>query len=74
MKTLGVAYADTSVRELGVAEFVDNDIFSNIEVCNFQLSRQTFHPTCLLVFDHPTLCEGGYHSEWDHIRDNRTRY
>ena len=31
-KTVGVAFADTSIRELGVAEFVDNDVFSNIEV------------------------------------------
>lgn len=31
-KTVGVAFADTSVRELGVADFVDNDLFSNTEV------------------------------------------
>jgi DNA mismatch repair protein MSH2 len=31
-KTLGVAFADPSVRELGVADFVDNDLFSNMEV------------------------------------------
>lgn len=31
-KTVGVAFADTSVRELGVADFVDNDLFSNVEV------------------------------------------
>ncbi|KAM6492493.1 DNA mismatch repair protein [Amanita muscaria] len=38
MKTLGVSYADTSVRELGVAEFVDNDLFSNLETLIIQLS------------------------------------
>jgi DNA mismatch repair protein MSH2 len=32
-KTVSLAYADTSVRELGAAEFVDNDLFSNTEVC-----------------------------------------
>jgi DNA mismatch repair protein MSH2 len=32
---VGIAYADTSVRELGVADFVDNDLFSNIEVIFF---------------------------------------
>lgn len=32
-KTLGVAFADPTVRELGVADFVDNDLFSNLEVC-----------------------------------------
>lgn len=31
-KAVGVAFADTSVRELGVADFVDNDLFSNTEV------------------------------------------
>ena len=31
-KAIGVAFADTSVRELGVADFIDNDIFSNTEV------------------------------------------
>jgi DNA mismatch repair protein MSH2 len=31
-KTVGVAFADTSIRELGVAEFVDNELFSNTEV------------------------------------------
>ena len=27
----GVAFADASVRELGVSEFVDNDLYSNFE-------------------------------------------
>ena len=31
-KTVGLAYADSSTRELGVADFVDNDLFSNTEV------------------------------------------
>lgn len=31
-KTIGVAFADTSTRRLGVSEFVDNDAFSNTEV------------------------------------------
>ena len=31
-KSIGVAYADSSTRELGVADFVDNDLFSNTEV------------------------------------------
>lgn len=33
-KSIGVAYADSSTRELGVADFVDNDLFSNTEVCD----------------------------------------
>lgn len=32
VKTVGVAFADTSLREMGVSEFVDNDLFSNTEV------------------------------------------
>lgn len=36
-KVVGVAFADTSIREIGVAEFVDNDLFSNTEV-------STYHP------------------------------
>ncbi|KAK4702829.1 DNA mismatch repair protein MSH2, partial [Phenoliferia sp. Uapishka_3] len=39
VKTVGVAFADTSLREMGVSEFVDNDLFSNTEVrwliCDF---------------------------------------
>ena len=31
-RTVGIAFADTSVRELGVADFPDNDLFSNTEV------------------------------------------
>jgi hypothetical protein len=38
---VGIAYADTSVRELGVADFVDNDLFSNIEVIFFSLDLST---------------------------------
>jgi DNA mismatch repair protein MSH2 len=34
-KVVGVAFADASVREIGVAEFVDNDLFSNTEVLLF---------------------------------------
>lgn len=34
-KAVGIAFADTSSRELGVADFVDNDLFSNTEVCSF---------------------------------------
>jgi len=40
VKTVGIAFADTSVRELGVADFVDNDLFSNTEVSS---------ATCLLL-------------------------
>jgi len=31
-RLVGVAFADASVREIGVSEFVDNDLYSNFEV------------------------------------------
>ncbi|KAI9459285.1 DNA mismatch repair protein MutS [Boletus coccyginus] len=37
-KSVSIAYADTSVREIGAAEFVDNDFFSNTESLTIQLS------------------------------------
>lgn len=42
-KTIGVAFADTSVRQIGIAEFADNELFSNVEVCcvSFRVSYST---------------------------------
>ncbi|KAF8551428.1 DNA mismatch repair protein [Imleria badia] len=45
-KTVSIAYADTSVREIGAAEFVDNDLFSNTESLIIQLSvKEAIIPT-----------------------------
>ncbi|KZT68906.1 DNA mismatch repair protein [Daedalea quercina L-15889] len=45
-KTIGIAYADTSTREIGVADFVDNDLFSNVETLVIQLSvKEALIPT-----------------------------
>ncbi|KAH7882344.1 DNA mismatch repair protein [Phlebopus sp. FC_14] len=45
-KVVSIAYADTSVRELGAAEFVDNDLFSNTESLIIQLSvKEAIIPT-----------------------------
>ncbi|THH01168.1 hypothetical protein EW026_g1487 [Hermanssonia centrifuga] len=45
-KTIGIAFADTSVRELGVADFVDNDLFSNTETLIIQLAvKEAILPT-----------------------------
>ncbi|KAG9311644.1 DNA mismatch repair protein [Chiua virens] len=45
-KSVSVAYADTSVREIGVAEFADNDLFSNAESLIIQLSaKEAIIPT-----------------------------
>jgi DNA mismatch repair protein MSH2 len=32
-RTVGVCFADASARELGVSEFADNEVYSNLEVC-----------------------------------------
>ncbi|TFK39373.1 DNA mismatch repair protein MSH2 [Crucibulum laeve] len=45
-KTVGVAFADTSLRELGVSDFIDNDLFSNLESLIIQLSvKEAIIPT-----------------------------
>lgn len=36
-RTVGVCFADASVRELGVSEFLDNDLYSNFEALLIQL-------------------------------------
>ncbi|KAF2487437.1 muts domain V-domain-containing protein [Neohortaea acidophila] len=46
-RNVGVCFADASVRELGVSEFVDNDIYSNFESLLIQLGVRE----CLLQFD-----------------------
>lgn len=38
LRSVGVAFADTTSREIGMADFVDNELFSNLEVCS------VFHP------------------------------
>ncbi|KAG2745523.1 hypothetical protein P692DRAFT_201868443 [Suillus brevipes Sb2] len=45
-KSVGVAFAETSVREFGVADFIDNDLFSNLESLAIQLSvKEAVIPT-----------------------------
>lgn len=39
LRSVGVAFADTSARDLGVADFTDNDLFSNLEVLFSMFSR-----------------------------------
>lgn len=46
LKSIGIAFADTSIRQLGVADFVDNDLFSNLESLVIQLSvKEAVIPT-----------------------------
>ncbi|KAF2722316.1 DNA mismatch repair protein [Polychaeton citri CBS 116435] len=46
-RTVGVCFADASVRELGVSEFADNDIYSNFESLLIQLGAKE----CLIQSD-----------------------
>ncbi|KAL2826976.1 muts domain V-domain-containing protein [Aspergillus cavernicola] len=46
-RSVGVCFADASVRELGVSEFLDNDVYSNFESLVIQLGVKE----CLVVMD-----------------------
>jgi DNA mismatch repair protein MSH2 len=47
MRTVGVCFADASVRELGISEFLDNDLYSNFESLLIQLGVKE----CLMTMD-----------------------
>lgn len=47
VRTVGVCFADASVRELGVSEFLDNDSYSNFESMLIQLGVKE----CLIMTD-----------------------
>ncbi|KAK3941310.1 muts domain V-domain-containing protein [Diplogelasinospora grovesii] len=46
-RSVGVCFADASVRELGVSEFLDNDLYSNFEALLIQLGVKE----CLIQMD-----------------------
>ena len=46
-RNVGVCFADASVRELGVSEFLDNDLYSNFEALLIQLGIRE----CLITMD-----------------------
>ncbi|KAI1182121.1 DNA mismatch repair protein msh-2 [Nemania serpens] len=46
-RSVGVCFADASVRELGVSEFLDNDLYSHFEALLIQLGVKE----CLIQFD-----------------------
>ncbi|KAJ5760419.1 DNA mismatch repair protein MSH2 [Penicillium odoratum] len=46
-RNVGVCFADASVRELGVSEFMDNDVYSNFESLVIQLGVKE----CLITMD-----------------------
>ncbi|RUP43910.1 hypothetical protein BC936DRAFT_136556 [Jimgerdemannia flammicorona] len=46
---VGVSFADASIREIGVAEFVDNELYSNFEVGIHSSGLSPFPLTCILT-------------------------
>ncbi|KAF8948080.1 MutS-like protein [Haplosporangium gracile] len=46
-RTVGVCFADATVRELGISEFIDNDLYSNFESLVIQLGIKE----CLIQTD-----------------------
>ncbi|KAG0232385.1 MutS-like protein [Actinomortierella wolfii] len=46
-RTVGVCFADATLRELGIAEFLDNDLYSNFESLVIQLGVKE----CLIMAD-----------------------
>jgi hypothetical protein len=48
LRSVGVAFADTMTRELGVADFVDNDLFWNPEVPSVVSKHSAFHCSMIL--------------------------
>lgn len=53
-KVIGIAFADASIREIGVSEFIDNDVYSNFEVS----TGKTFR--LIVVFDYSVGGQGVY--------------
>ena len=47
LQVVGVAFCDTTSNEIRVCEFVDNDQFSNLEVC--QLNQQHMLQCCVAL-------------------------
>lgn len=46
-RTVGVCFADATIRELGISEFIDNDLYSNFESLVIQLGVKE----CLVMAD-----------------------
>ena len=64
-KSVGVAFADTSVREIGISEFVDSDLFSNIEVGVVESTSRIITADCPIpdsVAGYPAIRQGSNYS------------
>ncbi|KAI0194294.1 muts domain V-domain-containing protein [Xylaria flabelliformis] len=65
-RSVGVCFADASVRELGVSEFLDNDLYSNFEALLIQLGVKE----CLIQFDKAEKEKDTELAKLRHIIDN----
>jgi DNA mismatch repair protein MSH2 len=65
-RTVGVCFADASVRELGVSEFLDNDLYSNFEALLIQLGIKE----CLVQIDKAEKDKDPELAKVRHIIDN----
>lgn len=65
-RSVGVCFADASVRELGVSEFLDNDLYSNLEALLIQLGVKE----CLIQFDKAEKDKDPELAKIRHIIDN----
>lgn len=65
-RSVGVCFADASVRELGVSEFLDNDLYSNFEALLIQLGVKE----CLVQFDKAEKEKDTELAKLRHIIDN----
>lgn len=72
-KTVGIAFADTSSRELGVADFVDNDLFSNTEVSVFPFIASPLSLKGLPDSGHSASSQRSDSSNRDAVRDHGAR-
>jgi hypothetical protein len=61
IRTIGTAYADASVREIGISQFAETDLFSNLEACGFPWVRSLDSPLSI-ESNHTTRREGVSHS------------
>jgi DNA mismatch repair protein MSH2 len=43
LRSVGIAFADTTVQEIGVSDFIDNDLFSNLEVSGYRTQISLAH-------------------------------
>lgn len=75
-RTIGVAFADTSARHFGVADFVENDAFSNTEARLICMIAIYLSFILMLRVDarDPTRHQGGLSADRHSIWQDRPRH